>query len=116
VAVEPVDKEVALETVRQKFSLWRRVVSLFAIPLLAVPILACVPLAHALAGKHTTVTITVGVTVSIAITAAFGITVRALWTRNSRQTEELRRQRERITELERERDELREQIRALPKG
>jgi hypothetical protein len=80
------------------------VLVVLGLPGIALEILACVPVAHALAGKHTTLTISISLVVSIALTASLAVTGLVFRAKTRRQGDELRRLRERSSRLEADND------------
>jgi hypothetical protein len=91
---------VEIERVARRYDLAKSLVPVAWIAALWIPIQAAVPIARALAGKHTDLTVTISI--SIAFTVALGAGVASLLRKNKEQRDELRRQRRRITTLEQE--------------
>jgi hypothetical protein len=99
--------EVAAARVIARYQqVWGRLAWVPFVLALWVPLQAVVEIAHALAGKHTTLTITVSVVVSLALTLSASAGIVALLRKNSAQRRELLRCRERCNRLEGELDAL----------
>jgi len=96
--------QVALQL--RRYDLLKSLVPVAYIASLWVPIRAVQPIAEALAGKDTNVTITIAI--SIVFSIALGAGVVALLRRSSTQRQELQRQRRLIAQLERERDSMKQ--------
>lgn len=96
---EPSDNEVKLK----RYALAKSFVPIFYIAALYFPIQAAQPIASDLAGKDTNLNLTISITIvfSLAISAGFLAQLKKL----REQAEELRRQRRRIANLEKELDE-----------
>jgi hypothetical protein len=99
-------RQLEVQTVAQRYDLARRIVPIFYILALALPIRAAVPIAEALGGQDTNVTVTVSlsVVISVALSGAY----LALWRKNRQQAAELRRLRRRARDLELELDRRKE--------
>lgn len=92
--------DVELARTVGRYQLFRSLAPAIWIATSALPIVAAVPVARALSGKDTNVTLTVSI--SIAFTLIVGGTVLALLRKTAAQRAEIERLRRRIEELEKE--------------
>jgi len=84
----------------RRYELYKWLVPVVWIASLWIPLQAILPIARALAGRQTNVSVTL--TLSIVVSLAFGAGMLAMFIRSRAQRRELRRLRSRITELEKE--------------
>ena len=107
-----VDNDLERARIASRFQLWKRALWIPTILALYVPLRALQPVAEALAGKDTNVGL--AYTVNISISIVLGGTALMLLIKNRAQTNELKRQRERITELEAQLSEAKQLPSATP--
>ena len=92
------DREIELAHVKGRYEFWTRLLCGWWSPLtvasLYIPIRAVQPIANALAGKHTTVSITISVTIVLSIALAGGVAT--LLKKNRTLTVEVSRLRKRL--------------------
>ena len=100
---EPSTGEV--EIALKRYEVFKNAVLVAWIAALWFPLKAATPIAEALAGNTTNVTLTV--TFTLALSVALGSGVFALWNKTKSQSQELKRLRRRCDDLEGELDEAR---------
>ena len=102
------DQRASLIAAQGRYEVLKRLSNAFLILCAALPIYAASSIAAALAGKHTTLSVTF--TISIVLTLSVSAGLVKLLQKTRKQTAELQRQRGRIEQLESENTQLRQDL------
>jgi hypothetical protein len=114
---EPDPTAVELARIHHFYGLLKLIVTVpLGIAAISLPILASYPALQVLAGKQTTLTITISFVFTVAVTVSLAGATIALVREMRRRGSVIKRQRARITRLEQERDALKAEIERLKGG